>query len=656
MVFKVSPDGILTVVAGNGILGHTGDGGPATSASMLLPSSVAVDSSDNLYILDNARGNIRKVTPDGVINTIAGGVNDGYNGDNIPATSAMFNQPYGLTLDSAGSIYIADTLNNLVRKITPDGIVTTVAGNRKAGYNGDNIPATSASLNFPESVAVDAAGNLYIADTFNELVRMVSPEGIITTVAGVVPGGGPISFSDGIPAVNAGILPSGVAVDAAGNLYISDLATNRVRKVVNGIITSLAGNRQKDFSGDGGPALQAALNGPTAIAVDGNGNVYIGDSQNERVRKVTLDGNIDTVAGNGLFRYSGDGGPATSATLYLPFSVALDKTGNLYIAEPEQSRVAKVAPNGIITTFAGTGQQGYNGDGIPAASAKLWSPSGLATNSAGDVFIADESNGSIRKVTPDGIISTVVSGLDDPKSVAIDSAGNLYISENLANIVDKVTPAGVLSIYAGNGKQGFSGEGVPATTAMLNGPKGVGLDAKGNLYIADSGNHRIRKVTPQGIISTLAGNGNEDFSGDGGQATGASLDTPGDVIADAAGNVYIADVDNFRVREVTPDGVIHTIAGVHTRPSFSGDGGPATMANIAAPVALAFDAAGDLIVADWLNHRVRAILVAPPTFQSSPGTLTFSAESDGLPAPAQTVQVAGSIPGPLVRNRGDPAR
>ena len=646
MVFKVTPDGVLTVVAGNGIIGHTGDGGPATSASLLGPLSVAVDSSDNLYILDSAGNYVRKVTPDGIITTIAGTGRSGYNGDNIPATSAQFYHPYALTVDNAGSIYVADSNNNRVRKITPNGIVTTVAGTGRPGYNGDNIQATSANLYFPTAVAVDAAGNLYVADTDNALVRMVSPQGIITTVAGVVPGAGLGSFADDIPALNAFIIPRDVKIDAAGNLLLSDFATNSVRKVAGGIITTIAGTGAQDFTGDGGPAVQAALNSPSGLAVDAQGNVYIGDSQNERVRKVTVDGNIHTVAGNGLFRYSGDGGPATSATLYLPYAIARDKSGNLYIVEPEQSRVRKVAPDGIITTFAGTGEQGYNGDNIPATSAKLWFPGGVAVDGVGAVYIADQLNGRIRRVAPDGTIISVATNLDGPQGVVIDASGNLFISETHGNIVRKITPAGVSTIYAGNGKKDFSGDGGQATEAALNAPAGLGIDLQGNLYIADSLNHRIRKVTPQGIISTFAGNGNEDFSGDGGPAIGAAFDTPSAVIADAAGNIYIADLNNFRIREVTTDGIVHTIAGAATK-QFSGDGGPALEANITGPIALLFDPEGDLLVADWLNHRVRAILVAPPTFQSSPDTLTFSAESDGLPTPAQTVQVAGSIPGLL---------
>jgi uncharacterized protein (TIGR03437 family) len=640
MVFKVSPDGILTVVAGNGILGHSGDGGPATSASLLGPTGVAVDSSDNIYITD--LDYVRKVTPDGIISTFAGNGDYGYNGDNIPAASASFGHPYSLTVDSAGSIYIADTDNNRVRKITPDGIVTTVAGNGTTGYNGDNISATSASLKAPQSVAVDAAGNIYIADSGNARVRVVSPQGIITTVAGAAPLALSV-FDDGIPAASADIQPTAITVDAAGNLYISDFFTNRVRKVANGIITTVAGNQKQDFSGDGGPALQAALNTPTGLAVDADGNVYIGDSANERVRKVTLDGTIDTAAGNGLFRYSGDGGPATSATLNLPYAIALDKSGNLYIVEPEQSRVRKVTPNGIITTFAGNGQQGYNGDNIPATSAKLWFPSGVAVDGIGAVYIGDLLNGRIRRVAPDGTIISVAAGLNGPQAVLIDGSGNLFVSETNGNTVRRITPAGVSAVYAGNGKEGFSGDGGPATQASLDQPAGLGLDQQGNLYIADSYNQRIRKVTPQGVISTVAGNGNEDFSGDGGPAIRAALDTPSAVIADAAGNLYIADLNNFRIRQVTPDGIIHTIAGVSTR-QFSGDGGPASQANITGPIALLFDSAGDLLVADWFNNRVRSILVSPPVFQTSPSTLTFSAESDGLPAPAQTVQVAGSIP------------
>ena len=665
MVFKVTPDGILTVVAGNGILGYSGDGGPATSASMLRPLDVAVDSVGNLYITD-AGLVIRKVTPDGIISTFAGTGEDGSYGDGGPAISAAFSYAYGLRADSSGTVYVADQTNNRIRKITPDGIISTVAGNGIQGFSGDGGPATRATLNLPDDVVLDAAGNLYITDDGNSRVRMVTPQGIISTVAG----GGTLNPAGGVPALSAKIRPGGITADPSGVLYVGDYLANRIVKVSNGIATTIAGNGKNEFSGDGGPALQAGLNRPTAMGLDTAGNLYIADSNNHRVRKVDLNGNIDTIAGNGQFRYSGEGGPATSATLFHPSSIAVDKSGNLYICEVEQSRIRKVDSKGITTTFAGTGRLRYSGDGGPAVNADLWLPSGVATDSAGAVYIADQTNSRVRKVTPDGIISTAAGNGDygfsgdggpatgaalfGPQNVLVDSAGNLYISDTGNDRVRKVTPDGIISTIAGNGREAFSGDGGPATAAALNQPAGLRLDAQGNLYIADSGNNRIRKVTPQGVISTLAGNGRAAFSGDSGQGTLAALNNPLDMITDAAGNIYIADFDNFRVRRVTPDGVISTIAGAANQ-VFSGDGGPAASANLGGPSSLAFDAAGDLLVADLLNNRIRAILVTAPTFQSSANVLTFTAESGGLPAPAQTVQVAGSIPGLVFGELVNPA-
>ena len=657
MVFKVAPNGVLRVVAGNGILGQgffAGDGGPATSAPLTYPSGVAVDSFDNLYILDSVL--IRKVTPNGVISTIAGS-RFGYSGDGGPATAATFNLPAALTIDSIGSIYVADSGNNVIRKITPDGIIHTVAGNGRAGFSGDGGPATSASLNGPIGVAVDAAGNLLIADTLNGRIRVVTPFGVIFTAVGA----NPLSTADSIPAANAAIYPFGVAVSSTGVIFFSDYHTNRVRFVTNGTIYTLAGNGQQGLSGDGGPSDQAALNTPTGIALapDGSG-LYIGDSSNFRVRMVDDNFVITTVAGNGSFRNSGDDGPATSAPIYFPYSIAFDNSRNLYIAEDLLARIKKVAPNGVITTFAGTGVTGYNGDGHPATASSFSLPSGVATDNSGAVYIADSYNNRVRKVTLDGTVSTVAgtgalgdSGdggpaikavVEGPSSLVVDVAGNLYISD--IRRVRKVTPDGIIHAYAGNGNKGYNGDNIPATSASLNFSiaAGLGLDAQGNLYIADSGNNRIRKVTPQGVISTVAGNGTAGFSGDGGPATRATLSLPAAVIADGAGNLYIGDWGNFLVRKVSSDGIISTIAGTDSSTA-SGDGGPATRASIGHPISLAIDATGNLLIADSYNNRIRAILTAPPAFQTSPNSLMFSGVSGGAPSSPLQMQLSGSIPG-----------
>jgi uncharacterized protein (TIGR03437 family) len=321
-------------------------------------------------------------------------------GDNAPATNAQLSAPWGLALDLAGNLYIADTLNNRIRKVS-NGVITTVAGNGTPGFSGDDGPATSAQLRYPSGVAVDAAGNLYIADEYNNRIRKVS-NGVITTVAG----DGTFSFSgDNGPAAYAQLYrPNAVTVDSAGNLYITDGGNYRIRKVSNGVITTVAGSGGRtfsgfrNFSGDNGPATSAQLFQPTEVAFDSAGNLYIGDAGNHRIRKVS-DGVITTVAGNGTQSFSGDNGPATSAALDAPNGVAVDPVGNLYIADMFNNRIRKVS-NGVITTVAGNGTPGFSGDNGPATSAMLREPGFVVLDPAGNLYIADSDNNRIRVITP----------------------------------------------------------------------------------------------------------------------------------------------------------------------------------------------------------------------------------------------------------------
>ncbi len=564
--------GLVTTVAGKQAPGYSGDGGPATNAELYYPFGIAVDNAGNLYIADTGNSVIRKITAaTGIITTVAGNGSVGYAGDGGTATSAELNGPHGIAVDGAGNLYVADTYNQVIREVTVAGVISTVAGNGSYGYSGDAGAATSASLKLPFGVAVDAAGDLYIADTYNSVIREVTAaNGFINTVAGT----GTFGYSgDNSVATSAELnAPFGVTVDGAGNLYIADGQNSVIREVTaaTGVINTVAGNGSAGYSGDSGPATGASLYLPFGIAVDGAGNLYIADTENSVIRMVTATGLIGTVVGGGSAGYVGDGGVATGADLNFPQAIAVDGGGNLYIADTNNRVIRKVAAaTGIISTVAGTGSYGYSGDGGPATSAGLSDPYGIAVDAAGNLYIADTYNEVIRKVTiATGVISTVAGNgsggyagdggpatsaeLSSPEGIAVDGAGNLYIADTYNSVIRKVTAAtGVISTVAGNGNFGYSGDSGPATSAELSNPDGVAVDAGGNLYIADTNNLVIRRVTPTGVISTVVGNGNYGFSGDGGAATSAELADPYGVAASSSGLFYIADTNNDVIREVT---------------------------------------------------------------------------------------------------------
>jgi uncharacterized protein (TIGR03437 family) len=461
--------GIITTVAGTGAVGLAGDGGLATSSAMSSPYSVAVDSSGNFVIADYGNNRIRRVDKtSGNISTIAGTGNIGFAGDAAAATAAILHLPTGVAFDSSGNVYLADSLNNRIRKIAGTTIAT-VAGNGGLSSSGDSGPATSAQLNTPLGVALDTAGNIYIADSLNNTVRRVSAGGTISTFAGnSVPGNG----GDGGAPTSAQLNgPQGLAVDAAGNLYIADTQNHKVRKISGGVIGTFAGTGTPGFSGDGGAATAASLNAPFGVAVDAAGNVYIAEFSNSRIRKVDTKGVITTVAGNGVSGYGGDGGPATGAQLNGPQSVAVDAAGNIYIADTANNRVRHVTPGGAIGTIGGNGIAGFAADGLQAVSTQVGNPTGVAVDTFGNVYVAD-GNARVRKIYPSGIISTI----------------------------------------AGTGVRGYSGDGGVGTSASLSAPSAVTVDAAGNVYVADTLNNAVRLlqlgafgITVTGVISAATG-------------------------------------------------------------------------------------------------------------------------------------------------------
>ena len=511
-VRRIDTAGMISTFAGTGEEGFSGDGGPAAQAQLNVGHDgflfVAADGTGNLYIADSGNNRIRKVDATGTITTIAGTGQIDFSGDGGPAVQAALSYPAGVAVDGSGNVYIADAGIHRVRRIDTAGVISTFAGSGEEGFSGDGGLAVRAALSYPVSVAVDGSGNLYVAGSESNRVRRIDTAGVISTFAG-----SDHFTGDGGPAVQAALYyPSGVAVDGAGNLYIADTDNTRIRKVDStGTITTIAGTGEYGFSGDGGPAVQAALSYPSGVAVDGAGNVYVTDSGNNRIRKVDSTGTITTTAGTGEYGFSGDGGPAVQAALSYPSGVAVDGAGNLYIADTGNYRIRKVDATGTITTIAGTGEYGFSGDGGPAVQAALDYPSGVAVDGAGNLYIADTGNYRIRKVDATGTITTI----------------------------------------AGTGQIDFTGDGGPAVQAALYYPRGVAVDGAGNLYIADTVNDRIRKVDSAGVITTVAGTG--DY-GDGGPAVQAQLNGPRGVAVDGAGNVYIADTGNFLVRKLTPVG------------------------------------------------------------------------------------------------------
>ena len=454
-----------------------------------------MDDNGNLYIADYGNSRVRKVS-NGIIATVAGIGFSGYSGDGGPAANAQLRAPAGVAVDAAGNLYISDAMNARIRKVS-NGIITTFAGNGTSGFSGDGGPASGAQLSAPNRVAVDSAGNLYIADWGNTRIRRVS-NGIITTVAG---NGTVGSGGDGGPAVNAQLSSQpAIAIDPTGALYIADGQNDRVRRVSSGVIATIAGGSLRGFAGDGGPAAKAALNQADGIAIDGAGNIYLAETGNNRVREIS-GGIINTIAGGGAEPLSG---PANAFELTRPSGVAAAANGDIYIADQGDYLVLKVS-RGEITRVAGNGSWGYSGDGGAAVDARLSSPAAVAVDAAGTLYISDPGDSCIRKVA-NGIITTI----------------------------------------AGTGSWGFSGDNIPAANAPLYVPEGIAVDASGSLYFAEAGSHRVRKIA-NGVITTIAGTGTAGYSGDGGPATSAQLNEPWAVAVDSAGAVYVAEWSGSRV-------------------------------------------------------------------------------------------------------------
>jgi len=655
-------------IAGVGVAtGYGGDGGLATRARLGLLGGLALDQQQNVLVADNLNNRVRMIAATsgtfygiamtaGDIYTVAGDGTTGFAGDGGKATAAELSGPEAVAVDGSGNLVISDTGNERIRVVAAApgtfygvamtaGDIYTVAGNGTFGFGGDRGPATSAELADPQGVGADGSGNLVIADSFNNRIRVVAAStgayyGQAMTAGGIytVAGTGTAAFAgDGGPATAAELFfPNATAIDGAGNLVIADFYNNRIRVVAAtpgtfygqamtaGDIYTVAGTGSRTFSGDGGPATAAAVPFPSSVAVDRSGNLVLSEPLSGRVRVVAVKpgkfynqamtaGDIYTVAGNGLVFESGNTGKAVDAELATPTGIAVDGSGggagNYALLDYGEVRLVAESPGtffgrpmsaGRIYDIAGNGRPGYTGDGGPATAARVGPPpGGVAFDGSGNLLLADSGNNRIR--------------------VIADSSGSFF---------GQPMTAGHIYTVAGNGTAGFAGDGGLASAAELNGPGSVTVDAAGNTVIADTGNNRVRVVaaTPgtfygiamtAGHIYTAAGTGAAGFSGDGAPAAAAMLRTPASVATDAAGNLVVADSGNNRVRVVAATsgtfygvamtaGDIYTVAGNGSY-GYAGDGGPAAAAELRDPQGVSVDVSGNLLVSDTLNSRVRLV-------------------------------------------------
>lgn len=663
-VFKVDTAGNLTVVAGNGAAGYSGDGGPATSAMLSNPEGIFVDGSGNLFIADTDNCAVREVSG-GNISTVAGAPTScSYSGDGGPATSAQLNDPYGVFVDGSGNIFIADTDNCAIREVS-GGNISTVAGTPgTCGYAGDGAAATSAQLAVPQGVFV-ALGGIFIADSDNNLIRVVNPGTSQITIAGVaIPagdiqtvagafynsqGGTACGFANNGQAATTAQLcaPGGVFVDASGNIFIADtnnLAIREVAAATTNILTTVAGTLgTAGYSANGTPATSADLNYPSNMVVDSAGNIFIADTDNFVIEEVSASNSeIQTTIGNNKLAYSGDGGPAVAAALFSPGAAALDSAGNIYIADTSNSVIRVVNTGTAAITIAGVtiqvGDVGtvagsyylpggasacdYSGDGGPSASAQLCSPGGVFIDGSGNIYIADSGNNVVRVVNT-GVAQVTIAGVTIQPGDIATVAGNGTLCPDSATTC---------------------GDNGPGISAELAAPNGVFVDSAGNIFIADTDDYVIREVTTAGTISTVAGNYAQCTAqltswpgcGDGSTSTGAQLNTPYGVFVDPAENIYIADTFDNRIRvaanpsatqPVTIAGVaiapgdIATVAGTGAR-GYAGDNGSPTAAQLDTPWGVFVDSAGDIFIADTENAAIREVVIASGLIQTVAGTPT----------------------------------
>ena len=518
--------------------------------------------------------------------------------------NALFNVPTSIAVNSSGTLYVTDSQNYVIRRITPAGVVITFAGNA-GSFGSTNGMGSAARFGAPQGAAIDSVGNVYVADTFNHTIRMITPGGVVTTLAGLA---GNFGNADGTGSAARFNSPRGVAVDSAGTVYVADTGNSRIRKITaGGVVTTLAGSIPGAVDGTG-PA--ARFNQPRGIAVDGTGNLYVADTGNHTIRKITAGAVVTTLAGAGTV--GSNDGTGSAAQFSSPQGVAVDSAGTLYVADTNNNMIRQVTAAAVVTKLAGSGAPGgFDGTGV---SARFNGPVGVAVDSAGVVYVADTVSDTIRKITSGGVVTTLAGFIGSlgavdgagsaarfayPFGVATDTSGNIYVADRSNHTVRKVSPEGHVTTFAGLANTPGTTDGT-GSAARFNSPQGVAVDGAGTVYIADTLNHTIRTISPGGVVTTLAGlagaGGNTDGTG-----SAARFRQPRGLAVDTTGAVYVADSSNFTIRKIAPGGVVTTFAGLAG--FFGTTNGTGSAARFDQPRGVAVDSAGTVYVADTNNQH-----------------------------------------------------
>ncbi|MDO8545551.1 MAG: NHL repeat-containing protein [Opitutaceae bacterium] len=603
-VRKVTPAGVVTTLAGSS--GQAGSAnGAGSNARFVYPFALAVDNGGNVYVTDIGNHNVRKITAGGNVSTLAGGAGVAGSLDGT-GTAALFSYPQGIAVDGAGNVFVSDTDNSTIRRISTSGVVTTFAGAAAQTGTADG-GGSSARFNYPWGLAVDVVGNIYVADQGNSVIRKIDTGGNVTTLAGSA------GLTGGINGQGTGARfdhPSAVSVDAAGTVYVIDTSNQLIRKIsVSGSVSTLAGTPGQGGRVDGAGAA-ARFFYPQGIAVNSLGTIYVADTGNHTLRVVTAAGAVGTLAGAAGVSGSTDGSGSGALFAY-PDGVAVDGSGNLYIADHDNHTIRKVNTSGGVTTLAGVAGLSGSADGVGGA-ARFNAPTGVAVDGGGNVYVADAGNSSIRKITAGGSVTTFagfsgIGGSSDglgtsarfnvPQGIAVDSSGNVYVADTNNNTIRMVTTAGTVTTIAGAAGQNGNSDGFGAA-ARFGRPYALAVDSGGNVYVADFFNATIRKITTAGSVTTLAG-----FAGRTGMTDGfgaaARFNQPYGVAVDSRGEVFVADTYNRAVRQISPSGAVTTVGGANSRFFY--------------PQGIATDSAGNLYITDGDNHSVtKATFVGPP--------------------------------------------